>query len=517
MTSVAGTAVRSATATEGAAVEPRLARDLLVLVAAFLPALGAAVLKVFVHPRPFWVYFYDPETFYFHDGLRLLSGHAPLDFTNPGTPLQIVSAVIAASTGTSPDDFDRFRVTAYCVAWAMQLVAGWGLLRTVLAKLPAPLSIAALATYFVCPQTLEYQTVWSPEVWFLPAGALAIVAIWRALNRSFDGRSAFAAGAAVGLACALKLVFLPWVPALALTAWLRSRRPGRLRAAGLCMAGLAVAFLVFTLPAAANYPQMTSWIGRMATRSGAYGETQRLVPDAAALMSTAYSLLTAAKGWYGCVLLAAIGAVVAIRHARGTSQGRQLSGLGLFAATAFVGQQLMVLRTPSLRYVIPAGLCGVLLAAIAARVPAVQHHQSAQWVALLVVGLLAGKHFAGDLATHQRRIREASATRTELLTAVRAATPEAHPVVVFGHRAPIPSLALRYFSTDPVFLGKVESRYPGEGHLGPGDRLFLPSDARHWDVLVLTPGNLHQWAGAPRAQAVAHVGGFDVLVPGDGS
>ncbi|HET9765200.1 MAG TPA: hypothetical protein VFS60_00040, partial [Thermoanaerobaculia bacterium] len=404
-----------------------------------------------------------------------------------------------------------------CVAWAVQLAAGWGLLRTVLAKLSAPLSIAALASYFVCAQTLEYQTVWSPEVWFLPVGALAAIAVWYALSRSFDAWSAVGAGAAVGLACALKLVFLPWVPALAVTAWLCSPHRGRLRATGFCVAGLAASFVVSTLPAAANYSQMASWIGRMATRSGSYGETPRLVPDAAALVATAQSLLAAAKGWYGLVLLAAIGAVLAIRHARGTPEGRQLFGLGVFAAAAFVGQHLMVMRTPSQRYLIPAALCGVLLAAIGARVPAVQRHQGAQWAALLVVGLLAGKHFAGDVATHQRRIQEASTTRTELLAAVRAATPEARPVVVFGHRAPIPSLALRYFSTDPVFLRKVERRYPGEGHLGPGDRLFLPAGAKHWDVLVLNSEHRRRWAGAAGARVVAHVGELDVMVPGGDS
>ncbi|HET9767843.1 MAG TPA: hypothetical protein VFS60_13390, partial [Thermoanaerobaculia bacterium] len=116
---VADAAAGREAAAESSAVEPRVVRDLVVLIAAFLPAVGAAVLKVFVEPRPFWVYFYDPETFYFHDGLRILTGRAPLDFTNPGTPLQLVSAAIAALTGTSPDDFDRFRVTAYCVAWAV--------------------------------------------------------------------------------------------------------------------------------------------------------------------------------------------------------------------------------------------------------------------------------------------------------------------------------------------------------------------------------------------------------------
>ena len=502
---VADTAVTADAAAERAGVQPGVVRDLVLLAVAFLPAIASAVFKVFVHPRPFWVYYYDPETFYFHDGLRILSGQAPLDFTNPGTPLQLVSAAIASLTGGLPDDFDRFRVTGYCLAWAVQLLAGWGLLRTVLVNLSAPLRITALATYFVCAQTLEYQAVWSPELWFLPVGAMATIAIWHALSRFFDDRSALAAGATVGLACALKLVFLPWVAALALVAWLFSERAGRLRATGLSFAGVAVGFFVFTLPAAANYPQMAGWAGRLVSRSGSYGETPRLMPDAAALMATAYSMLASAKAWYGWILLAAIGAVLAIRQARGTPVGRQLSGLGLFAAVALAGQHLMVIRAPSARYLVPTALCGVMLVAIAARAAAVQRMRGAPWVALLVVGLLVGKHLWRDVDTHQERIRETSAVRSELLAAVSKATREAHPVVVFGHRAPVPSLALRYFATDPGFLAEVERRYPGEGHLGPGDRLFLPSGADHWNVLVLTPDHRRRWAGAADTRAVAHV------------
>ncbi len=344
-------------------------------------------------------------------------------------------------------------------------------------------------------------------------GALVAVAVWKGACRSFDDRSALIAGATVGLACALKLVFMPWIAALLVAAWVCTQGPVRARAIVLCLAGVAAAFLVSTLPAAANYPEIAGWIGRLATRSGAYGETAQLLPDAATLAASALSMLAAAKAWYGLVLLSAVGAVMAIRHARATLDRRQLAGLGLFAITAFVVQHLMVIRTPSLRYLVPTAVCGVLLVAIASQGPALQRRPAAQWAALLVIALLLGKHIWRDLTTHQDRIRVTTAARTELVAAVRAASHEACPVVVYGHRAPVPSLALRYFATDPVFLAQVERQYPGEGHLGPGGRAFLPGHETQWDVLVLNPRNTQDATRAAGARLVNRVGELVVLVP----
>ena len=48
----------------------------LVLVAA-LPLLVNWTAKAVIDPRPFWVHYYDPETIYFYDGLRMAELHAP--------------------------------------------------------------------------------------------------------------------------------------------------------------------------------------------------------------------------------------------------------------------------------------------------------------------------------------------------------------------------------------------------------------------------------------------------------
>ena len=78
--------------------------------AAALPLLADSIYRVVIHPRPFWMHFYDPETIYFYQSLRLLGGHAPLNVDHPGTPVQLLGAVIALFTGRSPLQFDAFRL-----------------------------------------------------------------------------------------------------------------------------------------------------------------------------------------------------------------------------------------------------------------------------------------------------------------------------------------------------------------------------------------------------------------------
>jgi hypothetical protein len=43
-----------------------------------LPLLVDWIYKALVHPRPFWAFYFDPELIYVQEGLRLLSGRAPV-------------------------------------------------------------------------------------------------------------------------------------------------------------------------------------------------------------------------------------------------------------------------------------------------------------------------------------------------------------------------------------------------------------------------------------------------------
>ena len=494
------------------AIRSPLLPDVLALGGGFAAALCAIVLNVIVRPRPFWVFYYDPETFYFHDGLRLLAMKPPFDVTHPGTPVQVLSALVALASGQGPESIDRFRLMACTVGWALQLAAAFLLLRTVLSTLPLPSRIAALLTFFVCSQTLAYETVWSPELLFFPVACLAVVAIWNALRSDFDARSSLLAGAAVGLSCAVKFVFLPWLFALGVTALTCGARGRRVRGAALCVVGAVAGFIAATLPAAARYPEMVGWVGRLASRSGAYGDNPRLLPGASQLAGNLTELLTAAKVWYLLLALAAVGALLAIRDAERVEERRWLRGLVLFAIVAIVLQHAMVVRTPGLRYLLPTAACGVVLVAAAAHWRPIRQSRLAGLALLALVAALAGKHVLLDTQSHRARILAAQEQRDQLTAAVARHAPRPDAVVVFGYRAPMPSTALRYFASDPRFLRAVESRYPREGHVAPRRGIVLPAGATAWDVLVVTAADRQRLGAAAAGRVAERVGEFEIVV-----
>jgi len=322
------------------------------------------------------------------------------------------------------------------------------------------------------------------------------------------------AGAAVGLACAVKFVFLPWLAALGVTALLCGGRGSeRLRAAGHSSVGAMAGFIAATLPAAARYPEMLGWIGRLASRSGAYGDSPRLLPDVSVLAANLMELVDAAKAWYLLLAIATLGALMAIRNAEQSAERGRLRGMVLFALTAIVLQHGMVVRSPALRYLLPTATCGVVLMAVAARWRPLARHRLAGVGLLTLVAALAGKHVQLDAQGHRARLLATQQQRGELAAAVARHLPRPDAVVVYGYRAPMPSTALRYFSSDSQFLRAVERRYPHEGHVAPRRGIVLPTGASSWDVLVVTAAD-HQRLGAAAAGRVAErVAEFEIVVP----
>ncbi len=151
---------------------------LLILALAFLPVAGAWAYKAFARPRPFWVFYFDPEIAYFHGSRQLLMGRAPQELAHPGIPLYVLGSAILLGTGQDPTSVPAFLRVGYVLALALAAGGGLLLLRTVLRDLPPMLQVAGLWTYFICPSAMEYLTVWSPEILFFAFGALALASLW---------------------------------------------------------------------------------------------------------------------------------------------------------------------------------------------------------------------------------------------------------------------------------------------------------------------------------------------------
>src|SRR5205814_2494173 len=136
-----------------------------VLVAA-LPLLVNWTAKAVIDPRPFWVHYYDPETIYFYDGLRMAELHAPHAADNPGTPLQVMSAAISLVTGRTPFAIDAFRLAGYTLALLLTIAT----MALIVRFNSSPcLTIALIWTYFLAPSAFERDVVWSPEILYFAA------------------------------------------------------------------------------------------------------------------------------------------------------------------------------------------------------------------------------------------------------------------------------------------------------------------------------------------------------------
>src|SRR5207253_10211680 len=122
--------------------------------------------------RPFWIYFYDPETIYFYDGMRIARGLVPAHADNPGTPLQMISAAIVALTGRTPLRYEAFLAVAHAVI-VIAVFLGMLLLLEGLLRGVAPLAqLAVLWTFWLAPKAVERDAIWSPEAFYLLFGAI---------------------------------------------------------------------------------------------------------------------------------------------------------------------------------------------------------------------------------------------------------------------------------------------------------------------------------------------------------
>lgn len=469
---------------------------MVVLLCGLGPMIANWVYKALLHPRPFWVHFFDPETIYFYEGGRILGGHSPFNVDSPGIPVYLLTSLLQLVTGHSPLDYPSFRLPAYALALLLNVLAAWLLSRTLLSRGDAILSIAALWTYFLAPQALERDVVWSAEILFFATGVLAIVAVFRL----FQGvGSPIVAGLAIGLCIAMKFVFLAWVPAL-WVAILVSRETVFRRLA-LTSAGIAAGFVGGTAVAISRYPKMFGWLVQLATHSGQYGWGKAEAPRPTEVMANVARALLTSKAW---LVWVAVGAGLALLSRKRPDKLPLVS----FALSAFVFAYGMTMRTPDFRYLLPSGIAVLVLFVVAAREP-----WSNRAVPVCVVALgavISWKGVRDDVRSHDLRMAVHADLRARIERDIASIAPP-DPVVIYGWRMPQPSFSLRIMTRDTRQLAEIAGRYPREGHCDWTGNISLPPGASGWDVLVVGADLLNAY---PRlGRVVAREDDYMIVVP----
>lgn len=260
------------------------------------PFLANWCAKVLLVPRPFYIQFCDPELIYYFNGLRLLGGQLPVYVHSPGTLVIVLSAAIKGLIGGDPLDPTASLRVGYVLGLVATVGATWLLVRGPLAGLGHRAQLLTIAVYFASPSAYSRSDVWSAEMFSYAAGVLVIVAAWRVAAKPEERRDLLWLGASVGLACSLKMTFLPWLLAGGVLACVVGGR--RFRAVALYLTGAVAAFVLATLPVAGRYGELFAWLGHLATHAGRYGGGGVGTPAPAELWLAAAELLLAAKTWH---------------------------------------------------------------------------------------------------------------------------------------------------------------------------------------------------------------------------
>lgn len=469
---------------------------------ALLPVIGEWIWKFAVKPRPFWVHYYDPETAYFYEGLRIAAGRVPNNVDNPGVPVHLVSAAVAFFTGRTPLTYATFIAAAHIFELLLTVGGAWLLVTTLLRDAPPLAVVTAIWTWFMAPQALEYLFVWSPEGFFFGLGVVALAAIAASLSSPRDARRDALAGAGIGLLVATKFLFGVWGVALCIAYFAARDRPLR-RCATAAVAAIA-AFLIGTCVAAPRYGSMVSWLFRLAANSGTYGTGRRELPHLAEVIAGYSHQMLTARGWLlWLAIVAALGVATFLRGSKA------LRPLLVFAFTAAAISVTIAMRAPQFRYLFPVALCAVLIVASSADL--LRAHRSAAIAVTIVAGLLLAKAIAGDVRDHRARIDSLVALHDEVAAEVNRIAPGG--VVLYGWRFPTPSFALRVNASREVELAEIASRYPREGHYDDWRRrVVLPPGATRWDVLVIDESLLSEFP-QPVGPTVARFGTFRLVLP----
>ena len=482
---------------------------------ALAPFAVLLVLKVFVYPRPYWAFFFDPEVIFYLSGIDILEGRPPSNTDHPGLTLEVLTAAIAAVTGQSPLDVDAFRPVAYWTAFALSFAAVAMLRQTLLRGLATVPALACVWTYFLCPPALSRSTIWSPETLFLAFGGIAIALADRCIRDPASRRKAAACGLAIGVCVALKFTLGVLAPAFAVAFVYSARRRGvRVAAPLACAAACVVAgFVIATIPAISRYPRMFGFMSAQIANSGMYGRGETEAPRVGSIVANFTAVLRTASVWHAWLGLCGAAAAWGWWRARLELRRdpRYVATL-LFGVTAGVLGYAGLIRTGNVRYLLVAGVASIALTAAIARSFEARPSRAANRGFGAVAGALFALMIVRDLADHRVWVRHCAEHREALTRAVdscRKAGPE--PVIVYGRRSPDPAYALGvYASTDAQRL-EIHDRFPTTGWFNVWyPHVDLPPGVADWDYLVLPAMDVERFP-FEHGPVCATVGDFVVL------
>jgi hypothetical protein len=340
------------------------------LVLAVVP-LGLVGLALWLrHERgPFYFAFnFDPAYTYLMNSLGLLALQQPQHVDHPGTPLQVLGAVVIAlqrlaervlgdpwpsPLGPVLADPERYLRSIHLALVSLMggavYLLGHGLLRrtgSIFVALAGPgLLLGSLAMLVVTSAVMPDHLVIAAAAllsWLLPPpGHGPLPLAQEHLRWSLIG-------VVLGFGMATKVTLLPLFAVLLLAA-----RPA---VVAIALASSAVAFAICTLPVWTQLPRMGRWLGAVAMHSGLYGHGDVGLPSAGSLVANTLGLVIE-EPLLAVELFVLIAALVRVRRGNIGAVGATPVAVARYLEVVILillVQGLVVVKHPRVWYLVPA-------------------------------------------------------------------------------------------------------------------------------------------------------------------
>ena len=391
----------------------------------------------------------DPAYAYLFNGLLILDGQAPHHIDHPGTPLQIIFAVVIVLRwqfskvfGTEPQSLidaviGQPEIYLYDVAILLFTLNLWALF--FFGRRIYQASHKVWVSMF-CQLSLLSFTLLTPKAAYpAPEALLIFVSLCllglvapRIFNQAEDARDtqnklARRVGLLVGLGLAVKVTFAPFVLLLFLLEQ-RQRRHA--------LGWVAISFLVLTAVALPQAGRFFSWLSNIVSHSGIHGSGQASVLNLSSIPINALNLWT----WFPFFCAALIFSIAILVFLSLNKSRIQTRAAWLLIAIALF-QLLLILKHPGAHYMVPVlPIAFVLMAWLYMNV-----RMPSQWLKL-TGGFITLLFVGHSIALTVRGVQKLTVQRTEMTIAMSdinealAQNPDA--IVICSFRCALPQYAL---------------------------------------------------------------------------
>lgn len=472
----------------------------------FLPIFLFWYFREFIGIDSIWVFFDHIEVLYYVSGIEVAQGFPPSNVDNPGTPIQLISFVLVHLLGENPEYYEQFIFIAHLLLLALNFIASVFLIRYSNHKIDWQLKIAGIWLFFAFSVSLTYLRVFGPEPFYYIFGAASLTFLF-SLAKSPDEKTLlklFFFGASIGLLISTKFTFLAWLPGLSLVAVLVANKmvsTESLRNLIVSLGGVFIAFFLITSSVSESYSYMFEWVLGNISRDGSYGSGNTMAPNLSVAVENWGNFIKSNRIWIAILLLIIVFTIKNQFFSKSDLNNKSRHLLFAFAMTSIFFSLLTVMRSYQHRYMLPIGLCGVVLFYNYAPLLSKKSIIKKSFFTCAVLTLLI-KAMINEYNTHKHRILSSQSLMNKLNIKLEIQIKRAkvtNPVIIYGWRMGHPALSLRQHPVKGNYLEKVDMLYPDTGHYTPwleGGKFRLPKDQTHWDFAIIRDDTLENIKGA---------------------